>query len=527
MTIPKYPLRFLAAALGLGWSADLLFYGHNPGISVLLFVILVLGSLAALSKQEGVSLARRNLWLIEPLLFFAGMIFVRANPTLTLVNICAVLVLLCLLVFFFAADRIERLGLLGYPAVLLTTLRRAFVEPVPPARQLAASASRYRPGMQTALPVLRGVMIALPVLIVFTLLLASADLFFASYVQDLLKVHISANLPELMVRLTLILTVAWICTGAFYFALLRGASGSAAELYSRPGEVRLQRKIGFPEGATVLALVNCLFAAFAWVQFAFLFSGQAARTMNYQEYRDYVRQGFGQLLVAALLSMALILGLRSVVRFAAGRQERVFAMLCTAIIALTLVMLVSAFWRMLLWENIEFYINTPLRIFIRVFIVFLGLTFGWLLFTLLFKQDRFAMGAFLAALAFLMTINIMNPDADVAAYNLAHRGDELATRYLYLLSDDAVPVLVDGLKSADIHGRAAIQEDLDRRLRKMEADTGWRDWQSFHISHREAYSMLHSLRATLQPETKSYQPGSAPGADPQTLGGFKAPQFSR
>lgn len=514
MTVPKYPLRILAVALGMGWVADLLFYGHSLGISVLLFVVLMLVSLAALSKQEGVSLARRNLWLVEPLFFFAGMIFVRANPTLTLVNICAVLVLLCLLVFFFAADRIERLGLLGYPAVLLTTMRRAFAEPVPPAKQLAASASRYRPGMQAALPVVRGVLIALPILIVFTLLLASADLFFASYVQDLLNVRITANLPEMLLRISLILVVAWLCTGAFYVALLRGASGSEAELYSCPGEVRLRRKIGFSEGTTVLALVNCLFAAFAWVQFAFLFSGQAARAMNYQEYRDYVRQGFGQLLVAALLSMALILGLRSVVRFATGRQERIFTLLCTAMIALTLVMLASAFWRMLVWENIEFYINTPLRLFIRVFIVFLGLTFGWLLFTLLFKQDRFAIGAFLAALAFLMTISIMNPDADVAAYNLAHRGDELATRYLYLLSDDAVPVLVGGLKSADTHGRAAIQEDLDRRLRAMEADTGWRDWQSFHLSHREAYSTLYNLRAALQVGAKTVQLESTLGTQP-------------
>ena len=68
--------------------------------------------------------------------------------------------------------------------------------------------------------------------------------------------------------------------------------------------------VGFAEGAIVLALVDGLFLVFAWVQFAYLFSGQAARTMDYQAYREYVRQGFGQLLVVAVLTMLLILGMR-------------------------------------------------------------------------------------------------------------------------------------------------------------------------------------------------------------------------
>lgn len=495
MTALRYPFLVLAVALGLGCATDILFYGHSVGVSVILFVLLMLASLAGLGKLEAVCLARRNLWLIEPLLFFAGMVFVRANPTLMLVNIFATLALLALLFFFFAADRLERLPLLGYPAVLLALARRAVIEPVPSVSQLAVSASSRRSHLKALVPVLRGILIAVPVLIVFVALLASADLFFASYVQDMLDLHLTDGLPETLLRLAIVLVAAWLCAGAIFFALGRGkAVGDPGELYSLPGDLRTAKKIGFLEGATVLALVDLLFAAFAWIQFTYLFSGQAARTMNYQAYRDYVRQGFGQLLMVALLSMCLILGLRWVARVGALRQLRIFNLLCTAMIALTLVVLVSAFWRMAVWENIEFYINTPLRLYIRVFIVFLGLTFAWLFFTLWLKPRRFSIGAFVLALAFLMTINIMNPDADVATYNLAHRGDDLATRYLYLLSDDAVPVLVQGLRSADEHGKLAIQADLERRLEAMEADKGWQAWQSFHLARWEAYDTLNDMR---------------------------------
>jgi hypothetical protein len=207
-----------------------------------------------------------------------------------------------------------------------------------------------------------------------------------------------------------------------------------------------------------------------------------------------VRQGFGELLFVSLLTMALILGLRWAARLVTARQVRTYNLLSSGLVALTLVMLVSAFWRMLVWENIEFYINTPLRIFVRVFILFLGLLFLWLVGTLWVKPERFAIGAFVGLLVFLMTINIMNPDAEVAAYNLAHRGDDLATRYLYLLSNDAVPVLVDGLHEAEGLARVEIIDELQSRLNNMEIDEQWRHWQSFHFSHWEAYGRLKDLQ---------------------------------
>jgi hypothetical protein len=239
-----------------------------------------------------------------------------------------------------------------------------------------------------------------------------------------------------------------------------------------------------------------LFAAFAWVQFAYLFSGHAQRTMNYAAYREYVRQGFGELLFVSILTIALILSLRWATRLITDRQVRIYNLLSTALVGLAVVMLVSAFWRMLVWENIEFYINTPLRIYVRVFIVFLALTLLWLVGAIWVKPERFAIGAFAATLAFLMTINIMNPDAEVAAYNLAHRGDDLATRYLFLLSNDAVPVLADGLHEAEGLARVEIVEDLQRRLNRLETDGQWRNWQSFHLSNWEGYARLKELQRT-------------------------------
>ncbi len=88
-----------------------------------------------------------------------------------------------------------------------------------------------------------------------------------------------------------------------------------------------------------------------------------------------------------------------------------------------------------------------------------------------------------------MIANTLNPDADVAAHNL-RRNDELATRYLYLLSDDAVPALVAGLDTTTGQVNYDLPYELSYRLAGMQQDTQWQDWQSFHFSRWNAYNAL-------------------------------------
>ena len=96
----KSPTRIPLVALVLGWSVDLLFYSKALGISVPLFVLLLLVALFGLGWLEGVRPARRNLWLLVPLLFFAVMVFVRANPFVTFLNVVAILALLGLIAHY-------------------------------------------------------------------------------------------------------------------------------------------------------------------------------------------------------------------------------------------------------------------------------------------------------------------------------------------------------------------------------------------------------------------------------------------
>ncbi len=495
MTGIRSPLRILLVALALGWLADILFYGNNLGISVLFFVLLVLGGLLMLGWAEGVGMSWRNLWLIPPLLFFATMVFVRANDFLTFLNIVAVISLVCLLLFFYAADRFERLGVFGYPAVIGLALQNMLVKPLPVVNSGVQTVLTHKRRFRLAIPVARGIIIAIPILLVFTVLLASADQKFANYIDKIIQFKFFNTLPDLLWQLVLILSVAWLVAGSYFYAYSRprGLAPDKSPRENLPGTMVPGRVIGFVEGTTVLVLVDLLFLAFAWVQVTYLFSGEAQRTLKFEAYRDYVRRGFMELLIASILTMILILGLRWAARHDKKSHERIFLGLSSLMIVLAMLMLVSAFQRMLVWESIDYYINTEVRLYVRAFIIWLGLTFVWLFFTMWLNQQRFAIGLFVAAIGFLVTINLMNPDYDVAEYNLG-RKDDLSVRYLYNLSDDAVPALVAGFDQTSGQIKERLRSDLSRRLKLMEAEKSRLNWPSFHLARWQAYDLLTTLR---------------------------------
>ena len=508
--IPYVPirtaLRVVLPALLLGWIGDALFYARPLGVSFPLFTALTIATLFWVARHERVAPARRNLWIVAPTLFFALMVAVRQNTLLTALNVLAVGALLCLLACFFAQGRLESLGLLGYPAAIAAALGGTVVRPIPAFGVTGQLAVSNRGKLGRSLPIVRGALLALPLLALFTSLLSSADSIFARYVGDVFEIDLFTTLPERLWRLTLITTTAWIVSGGLLVALRRQTATSHADAAPLITNLRL----GFGETATILFLVDALFAAFVWVQFAYLFSGEASRTMHFEDYRVYARRGFGELLAVSVMTLLLIAGMRAVawrpewrsrVNPAGRRNARLFSALATTMIALTLVMLLSAFQRMLLWESVEFYINTGTRLYVRWFIVWLAAAFVWLAATLWLRPDRFAIGGFVAGLGFLVTMNLQDPDADVARYNLA-RKDELSSRYIALLSDDAVPTLAAALAIPDQSAalppevRHRVTDDLGGRLVRYErSPSGWEHWPSAHLGRSRAHEALLSLRS--------------------------------
>lgn len=520
VTLPlQAPVRLLKTAVILSIVADWLFYGKPLGISLLLFVTLAVGGLWWNGRRENSTLAKGNLWLLLPLFFFASMAFLRTNSTLTTLNVLAVVCLLAYLAFFYAAGRVENLGLLGYALLPLRVFGRSVALAAPVIRPSVNMATVRENGRRRLFPLLRGLLLALPVLFIFTLLLTSADLIFADYVDELFSLSIFDRLGEWLWRGTLILLLTGLLSGGLALALTRHAEEEEQSVLER-GLASLPRllSLGFIETSTILVLVNMLFTAFVAIQFTYLFGGAANVTEAGYTFADYARRGFFELLTVAILTMLLVLGLNWLTRRESKGQIRLFNGLGSVLVGLVLVMLVSAWRRMALYEAAFGY--TELRLIVYVSMGWLGLTLVWFLLTLWLRPERFAIGALLAVIGFVVTLNLINPDLFIARQNLDRyvQSGDLDAAYLATLSDDAVPQLIRGL-TATI-GDAEVQQtpacsrgwvmdyeeedcyatpheilltELNGRYQAFTTDMTWQRWPSFNLPRWQAFGLLGFL----------------------------------
>lgn len=443
----------------------------------------------ALALLERVRPSLSSLWLALPMLGLGYMVYVRAEPLTTFVNVAASLALGVLWARTFANGQLLRFGLLDLVLSYVGAGFEAMLRPWPVLVDSGKQAASARGRGQLALPILRGLVLAAPILCVFTLLLTSADLVFADRFRDLLTALNLDNIPELIVRVALIGLAAFVAIGLLVQAL-------RPKPYSLVGEDGnlFPRVIGRVESSVVLGSLNLLFAAFVVVQFRYLFGGAQNIAEAGYSYSEYARRGFGELTLVVFFALLLLLALSAVVRRETREGTIAFNTLNLLLVGLVGVIVVSALQRLLLYE--EIYGFTRLRTYAHAAIIWLGLLFVPYLVALVAGRLRwFAPGVLLAVLGFVGTLNGLNVDSFIARQNLSRydRGHELHTRYLITLSDDAVPALVVQFARGDPIVNQVLGPGLACRAEELNVDYGRGPWQSDHQSHGAAVSILVSL----------------------------------
>ncbi|WNG29661.1 DUF4173 domain-containing protein [Cystobacter fuscus] len=472
----RRPRATLLAALGLGVCAEVLFDGPALGLSFPLFALLLLGALLALGGREGWQRARPNAWLLVPWLFFSGMVFVRASPLLTALNVLASGLLLLLLVHFWAAGRVERLGLGDYVSTVLGGAWQAMFLP-PAVVRSEVERIPLRGQLPKLLPVARGALLALPVLLLFTALLSSADEVFSVAVERGFSFVWNVFSVDTLARGVFAAGSAFGVLGLLAHALRRRREREAGVLEAAPAVGRL----GFVESLTLLGAVDVLFLAFVSLQLAFMWGG--ARLPLGLTYSEYARRGFFELLVVSVLTLGLSLALERWTRLNGAGQVTTFRAACSAMVGLVLVLLASAVNRMALYEAAYGY--THLRVYTHVFMLALAGVLVWRVVTLWWRPERFAMGAFVGALLGLVALNVLNPDAFIARDTLTRsfEGESWDASYLVRsLSADAAPELAAYVDAAP---QGAFSSEIRGVFCRYSAESRG-GWAALHLARLHA-----------------------------------------
>ncbi len=471
--------RLLALALVLGVATDILFRGNALGANVPIDValLLVAGALAA-GPARIRRVDRLDAWLAPAALVFAAFVALRTDPALVAVDVCGAVILGGAALAslggraLMRADAGQVVGAAG--EMVLATIIGAI--PV-------LGAVRPQPGERTrraapawAGPLLRGTLVAVPLLVIFGALFAAADAVFASAAGRVLELPFALPLGEIAERSVSVAVVAWIAAGVLVVAagfwvlvtppaesvrfaedasdagsadlgpagvapglVAPGALASGGDLASagapaganaptwadggRPGEANAPTeanggrpgrfRIGTLEAVVVLVLVDALFAAFVVLQVAYLFGGLDTLAAAGLTYADYARRGFFELLAAAALAAGVVATLDARVR----RRSRLFVGAALGLLVLTGVTLVSSFLRLRLYQDA--YGWTELRFWVL-------LSIGWLAVALvavgvlvvLNRSGRLVHVLGVLGVAAVLVANVAGPQGFVAARNL-------------------------------------------------------------------------------------------------------------
>ena len=278
----------------------------------------------------------------------------------------------------------------------------------------------------------RAVLIAIPLLLVFGGLFASADPVFARIAGDALRIDAEQVASHLIVTGV----IAWIVGGFLRATILGSPRGM---LIGRVPEGAL----GLTEVSVALGSLVALFAAFVAVQLRYFFGGNAlVQATAGMSYADYARRGFFELVAVAALVLPVLLAANVLLRRDTPRAQRAYRALSLTLLALLAVIMYSALARMRLYQA-AYGFSTD-RLYATVFMAWLVVVFGWFTVTVLREREaRFLIGVVISAWGFLGALNVGNPAAFVAAANIARaeQGKELDVNYLTRLEADAAPAL--------------------------------------------------------------------------------------
>lgn len=477
---PRSEALLLVAAIALGIACDALTIRSAPdGVGITLTLLLGLVALVPLVRVAGLGVASRGRWLLVAAMAALAMTFAyRASDDLLAMNAFALFVAMILL-----GVRVDdrtlpevRLGEFAVAAAALPVLSgiRA-AEAAARVGQDATTTRGHAGGHGRDIAI--GIAIAIPVLAVFTALLVAADKGFAHLVGNLFD----WNVGEVALHAGIVVLAA-VAFAAFLISSL------ASVPLQRQDESRTHWA-GSAVVWIVLGSTVALFAIFVTLQASYLFGGAAflddATDLSAAEYG---RHRFFELSVVAALVVPLILVFR---RWHADTDgaARAYQVAAPALAALTILLQVSAFSRM--WIYQERFGLSEQRVYANVILVWIAAGLAWIGIRIaLGRAPQLATFAALVGIGLILVLDAANPAAVIARTNMTRDSDEpVDVDYLVALGPDAFPTLVERRDDLSDFEQEMLDDALDQ-YDTVSSD----DWRGANRSRTKADESLCTIQ---------------------------------
>ena len=513
MELERKKYWLLLFGLIIGVSFDIFFYNKTLGISYIIFIVLVLAVFLASFWGCLKKLNNQAWFFVIPILLLSSTFFIFSNQVFKILNYLIVPILVIMLSSLVAninKSDWSDIRFIGDIAKRIFVPFRFIHRPFLTLSRITDNSSKG--SKNRILPkVVIGILISIPLLAIILWLLSSADIVFKN-------IFINIPLLKIFKHFLIIISVS-VYAICFLWTLLKAfnewkkSTNGAVSTSSTPStnskastnsnantdgtsSTKIQWKLFLDPVVllTILILVNAIYAVFSIIQFRYLFGGSSFALPSSFTYAEYARRGFAELVIVTIINFGiLIFG----ITFVKKDSKRIFTAIrafLTLLVIFTFILLISAFYRMLVYE--QAYGFTYLRIFVQAFMIMLFFLFVINIIYIWYQKLPIIKTYFIISLAIYIIMNFSNVDKIIADNNINRyfKTGQIDMVYLKGLSYDAVPEMeeffISVKDSQDSKDKQIANEILDYFMGRQLDLKNQKSWQSYNISRNKAENII-------------------------------------
>ena len=475
-------MKILIGALFLSLWQSLLFWKQDLGISVLLFTIPIIWITTKLLK--GNIKNKKALLISIPIIVLSSTYFIFDNLTFYLINIVLIPILYLIMIIWAISDFqiksiIYKIILmifepLNYIGDVIKTVLKEF-NPKEKDEQIGEKKEKNN--------IFKAVCFTGIIALIVIGLLCSADNEFAKIFSTIFKDINIFNVSELTGRIIIII-IAFFYFAGFFMNMLDKENGLK--------EFEKDEKAEKKESYTIrmmITVLNLVYLVFCFTQIKVLFTEQNIK------YSEFARKGFFQLMIVSLINIVMILKANNKKLKETKKQEKYKKTMCIVMVIFTLIIIISAFARMTLYQ--QNYGYTRLRILVDyTLITEIILLIPTIIYILKNKIDLIKT-YFVIIITMYCLVNFINIDKIIMKNNFNRYKETGYIDLNYLMemnNSDLIEQLLE-LKDTEFKysEKAYSQSDTDKQEIQEQIGKQQRELNGYLASWKKSFNETHTL----------------------------------
>lgn len=424
-------MKILVGALFLGLWQSILFWNQGIGISALLFAIPVMYITINLLKGK---IQNKGALLISiPIILLSSTYLLFNNAELYLFNLVIIPVLYIIMIIFAtsnfqAKSMIYKIILMIIqPINYISDVVKSIVNEISPKGR--ENQEEQNEGKEKN-NVIKAVFFTMIITFIVLVLLASADSEFAKIFRNIDLLNVSDTIARIIT-----IIIAFFYFAGFFMNMLDKENG-LKDFEEENKEEKESYTIRM-----MLTVLNIIYLIFSYTQIKVLFTEQNIK------YSEFARNGFFQLLAVSLINIIMILKANNKNLKESKKQVRYKKIMCIVMVIFTLIIIISAFARMTLYQ--QNYGYTRLRILVDFTLITEIILLIPTLIYIIKGKINLSKSYFVIIVTMYCIVNFANIDGIIAKNNISKYKETGYIDLSYLINIDNTDIIEQLLEIQD------------------------------------------------------------------------------